>query len=104
METNSVIKNDYYSLVKDINSGNKFRDEKTRMLFSIQKIENSWELYATLDNRKILLCLKISDWKWEPYNSKYPDLTAFIAEILQYKIEFENLTSLLLSFIFKLPN
>ncbi len=85
-ERQDILK-EYFSLVKDLNQTNKFKNEKTQIVFEIEG-EIELQLIAKLENgKKYLICHQVRNSIWLPSKStRYEKLSHFLCrEISNYE-------------------
>lgn len=86
---------EYFSLVKDLNQTNKFKNEQTQIRFEIEAFAGTPSvLFSKISNdQKIRLCNQVSCEVWRVDNScKYVYLAQWMVILLQqYNIEKINL-------------
>lgn len=70
---------EYFSLVRDLNRTNKFKNEMTQIVFEIEG-EIDRQLFAKLAyGKKILICQNVRSSIWTPSQStKYENLALFL--------------------------
>ncbi len=78
---------EYFSLVRDLNQTNKFKNEQTQITFMVEG-DVDRQLFAKLDHgKKYLMCKKVENGKWRPsLPGKYENLSLFLCrEISNYE-------------------
>lgn len=95
---------EYFELVKQLNSANKLKDQKTEVCFIISADSDESKLYAAIsESQKIYLCYKNKMDLWKPGNvSGYPMLERFLCKTLHMKNNQQiELTEFIKSHLFK---
>lgn len=96
---------EYFELVRRLNSANKLKNQKTDIYFLIKTENHETRLYAALhESQKIYLCYrnKVSLWQSGEVSGFF-ELESFLSEILSsHEIQNVDLTSLIKSQLFKL--
>ncbi len=86
MNERQDILQEYFSLVRDLNQTNKFKNEQTEVYFQIEEqIKEQTVLFAKIANEhKIRLCCLISSRAWIiDQNTKYIKLSEWLVMQLQ---------------------
>lgn len=93
-------------MINKLNTANRMSDMQTNIYFYIDSSSPAHlKLFSAIDEKqKLLLCEKIKPSNWWPSNDDFPNLSEFIAFLINSKVSYDNLTSFLLTHIFKLPS
>lgn len=84
-ERQDILK-EYFSLVKDLNQTNKFKNEQTQVCFQIEEqIKEQTVLVAKISKeQKIRLCCLMTSRIWMiDQNTKYVNLSEWLVKLLQ---------------------
>lgn len=106
METDALIKQDYFKMLIKLNSANRKANEITEDYFFIESTDNGFlKLYSTIkgQDQKILLCIQPERSRWRAVNFEYDNLSGFIAKLLLFESSHPDLTAFIKSQIFKFP-
>lgn len=106
MESSLIIKHEYFELIKKLNQSNKLKNQETDLYFYIDSgSPDHLKLFAAIsESQKILLCEKVKPSVWESGGySSYPNLEDYITQLLRINFFENDLTTLIVSHIFKLP-
>ena len=107
MESSTLVKYEYFELVKKLNQANKLKNQETDIYFYIDSVNsNHVKLFvAVASSQKILLSEKINGGPWlEAGFSEYPNLEDCLTRLLRINDHHDNLTKYFKSHIFKLPS
>lgn len=67
MDQNTLLKREYFELCRKLNRSNQHKDQKTNVLFFIEKENNKLILYSTTNQAyRIQLVFRNIKYKWEP--------------------------------------
>lgn len=100
----TIIKHEYFELVKKLNQSNTLKNQKTTLYFYVDSVDpNYLKLFAAIsDTQKILLCHRSHDSSWiESGFSDYPNLENYIVNLLRKYAGQDDLTKCIKSHIFK---